>query len=511
MIHSIEIVREKKLTRTRSVGGGGKCGEKHHHHTKVVHVPVPVPVPVKVHEEKHHDHWGSASNTHEDNWASASSNEEIKPHHKGVKVSAASVPPHRPFNAHNHMMNRMEAGKAVTMEPKSTGLLQTLLNNEKPSRPDKKATNGKSTDTAGKKKAAANSESKHDKETGTPATSPQLITHHHLIDPNAEMMPPPAAFGLMQPEGMQAAIMQPAFLSPVPAMNEMHQQHLQAAVAAQQQSQMQQFQQQAYEQQSQLQQQQYQQQQSQIQQQYQQQQPPQQQQQGQQQQQQQPTLEQQQMHEAMIQQQLQQLQQMHMQQQFEQALQAEHQKMQEAMASSIPQQLPQNSPLASQLPIPLPGQGYSAPVFEPITNGNQTDKTPNGNPLNGNPMNGNLNNAMPPFNELEIIPYEVQQQLQAAAHMRQFASHVSEPHAPLKELPSNRENSLINYNRDHFKEHLKEHFKEHFKEQSKNAKHQFEHIAKGNYASHLLRSLTFDHVKAFYILITFIIFKWIVC
>lgn len=389
----------------------------------------------------------------------------------------------------------------AALEPKSTGLLQTLLNNEKPSRPDKKTASGKSTDTAGKKKATVSSETKHDKENGSPATAPQLITHHHLIDPNAEMLPPQAAFGLMQPENMQtASIMQPAFLSSIPAMNEMHQQHLQAAAAAaQQQSQLQQFQQQqAYQTQaSQLQQQQYQQQQSQIQ--YQQQ--P-----GQQptQQQQQPTLEQQQMHEAMIQQQLQQLQALHMQQQFEQHLHNEHQKMQEAIAASIPQPLSQDSPLASQLPIPLPGQAISAPVFEPITNANQTDKTANGNPMNSNPMSGNpMNGNMPPFNELEIIPYEVQQQLQAAAHMRQFASHASEPHAPLKELPSNRENSLINYNREHFKEH--------FKEQAKNAKHQFEHITKGNYASHLLRSLTADHLKAFYILITFIIFKWIVC
>lgn len=56
---------------------------------------------------------------------------------------------------------------------------------------------------------------------------------------------------------------------------------------------------------------------------------------------------QQQFHDAIQQIQMQQFQQHH--------LQNEHQKMQEAMSSSVPQQLAHNSPLASQLPIPLPG------------------------------------------------------------------------------------------------------------------------------------------------------------
>lgn len=456
-----------------------------------------MPVPVKVHEEKHHDHWGSASNTHEDNWASASSNEEVKPHHHKAKVSAASVPPHRAFNVHGHMMNRMEHGKAA-VEAKSTGLLQTLLNNnaassnEKPTRTDKKSSGGSGkSDVANKKKTASSESKQHDKEKES-SNTPQLITHHHLIDPNLnpEMLPPPAAFGLMQPEGMQSAIMQPAFLPPIPMAidpNEMHQQHLhnQAAAAAaaaaamqhQQSQQQQSSPQHPLSQQHQLSQQQLTPQQSQ-----------------QQQQQQQLTLEQQQqMHEAMIHQQLQQLHMQHMQQQFEQHLQNEHQKMQEAMASSIPQPLSQDSPLASQLPIPLPGQVISAPVFEPITNGNQTDKAVN---VNAN-LNGNLN-AMPQYNELEIIPYEIQQQLQAAAHLRQFATHASEPHAPLKELPPNRENSLINYNKEQLKEQ---------------AKHQqFEHITKGNYAWRFLRAFTItpDCLQLFSILTMFLIFKWIV-
>lgn len=410
-----------------------------------MHVPVPVPIPVKVHEEKHHhsDHWGSSSNSHEDNWASASSmNDEIKPH-KSIKVSAASVPPHRSFNLHNHLMARMENGKLI--EQKST-ILQTLLNNnDKPNRSDKK--NGKS---EGAKKKTGNSSDKHQEQTkdSSTITSPQLISH--LVDPNMqtqEMLPPPSAFSLMShPENMQPNLFMnpnPNFLGPISINpNEMHQ-HL-----------------------------------------HNQQQLP------------QPTLEQQQqLYEAIQQRQLQ------MQQQFEQHLQNEHQKMQESIAisNSIPQQLPNDSPLASQLPIPLPGQMISAPVFEPINNSVNQSSTNNVNNINdkvnNNMINDDMMNNQPmtqaQFNELEIIPYEVQQQLQAAAHLRQFMADSN-----LKDS-SNRENSLTNYNKEH-----------NFKEQQNNKN---KHLLKGNY-SNLIRTITIkpNYLKYICLFILFIILKSII-
>lgn len=146
-----------------------------------------------------------------------------------------------------------------------------------------------------KKDDASKNKKTNDKEKDL--MQPQLM--NHLMDPNMpnqELLPPPSSFGMLS-ENMQSAMMNPSFLPPLPMSNEMM--HNQQP----------------------------------------------------------PTLEQQQqLHDA-----IQQQYQMH-QQQFEQHmnqhLQNEHQKMQEAISSSVPQQLPADSSLASQLPIPLPGKQF---------------------------------------------------------------------------------------------------------------------------------------------------------
>lgn len=99
----------------------------------------------------------------------------------------------------------------------------------------------------------------------------------------------------------------------------------------------------------------------------------------------------------------------------------------------------------------------------------------------------------PQFNELEIIPYEVQQQLAAlaqAAHLRQYQPE------NLKE-PLSGENSLMNYNKEY--SHIKE----------KNKKH-YDHFNKGNYHN-LLRTLTIkpNYLKFCCFLILFIFLKLI--
>ena len=388
---------------------------------------MPIPVPVHIHKEHHHksDHWGSSSNLNEDNWTSASSNDEIKPY-KQMKVSSSSVPPNRPLNVHNHMMNRMENTKS--MEQQKSTLLSTLLNtNEKQNRSDKKS-DKKTIDSSKKKSSTSLENNKKDKDLlSSQNISPQLISHHHLIDPiNQEILPAPA-FGLLQPpDSMPAnAMMNPSFLPPMNALNEMHQQHLQN-------------QQHLFNQQ-----------------------------------QQQPTLEQQQQLHDAIQHHIQ----MQQQQQFEQHLQNEHARMQEAMSSSMPHQLPNDSPLISQLPIPLPGQIISAPVYEPI---NSTSIAYQNMSANTSATNNLNQQQMPQFNELvQIIPYELQQQLQAVQHLRQMTNDAA--HHSLKELASNRENSIINY------ENNKEMKEQHAHQ---NKKYHQDHLMKGNYFTNLLRTIT---------------------
>lgn len=104
------------------------------------------------------------------------------------------------------------------------------------------------------------------------------------------------------------------------------------------------------------------------------------------------------------------------------------------------------------------------------------------NHLNQQAQQQPINQAQ--FNELEIIPYEVQQQLAQAAHLRQFQPE------NLKE-PLSRENALMNLNKNH-----------QFKDKNKNL------LNKGNYTN-LLRTIKPSHLKIFCFLILFIFLKLI--
>lgn len=361
-------------------GGGGKCGEKHHHHTKVVHVPVPVPVPVHHHTtHEHQDHWGHSEH-HDDHWAAAT-NSDQKPIKNRELVSASTVQEvpggllaHQQQQQQHAQYMQQLQQQQASVIAPRMSLLHGLISS-----------------------AASHNNSSTNTRSGTNET--QAGTEN-VDNSGTILVPPIAQYMHNSPIGMP---LQAMLLEHI-AQDQLAQQQQYQVQIAQQQHLAEHERQLAQQQQA-------------------------------------------QMFEAQQFQQHMQAQQMQQQQHAQQPVSGQSASQAAlfgqpsqimSFEAQIGHQITHDSPLASQLPIPLPGQVISAPVFEPI----QQDNTQGNDASQQN---------MP--SELEIVPYEMQQAYAREQASRDQHSSQGQSYGSHTSMPSNesqgksKDYQMENYNK----------------------------------------------------------------